>query len=447
MTDKAIHSSRQSQNSSGLEARRAAIHLLHDVLAGRQPLSEALAASYVQGDLKRLPDRDGALARLIVITCLRRLPQINAVLKTFLKKKLPRKSGLCREILTITTAQLLFLDVSPHAAVNLGVALAAKDRHARHLKALVNAVLRRVAEQGPAIAADQDAPRINTPDWLWQSWAQDYGEDTAREISALHLQEAPVDISPVKDPEIWAEKLDGKLVMGNSVRLKKPGRIPALSGFKEGGWWVQDAAAAIPARLLGDVNGQHVADLCAAPGGKTAQLIAAGARVTAVDLSARRMDRLKENLARLHMEAELVVDDVLSWEPVELFDAVLLDAPCSSTGTIRRHPDVQRLKTRQSLQSLIPLQDKLLHRAAHLLKPGGKLVYCVCSLQQDEGEARIDAFLAANRQIKRKPVTEQLLPFAKSAITKTGDVRLLPALLADQGGIDGFFAAVLEKEA
>ncbi len=445
MTDKDILRAMKPPNSSGLEARRAAVHLLHDVLGAHRPLSEALAASHQSGELGRLPERDAALARLIVITALRRLPQINAVLKHFLKKKLPRKSGLCREILTITAAQLLFLDVSPHAAVNLGVTLAAKDRHARHLKALVNAVLRRVAEHGPSIAAAQDAARINTPDWLWKSWADAYGESAARAIAARHLQEAAVDITPVSDPETWAEKLGGEIILGHSVRLRKPGRIPALPGFKEGAWWVQDAAASLPVRLLGDIKGQHVADLCAAPGGKTAQLIANGAIVTAVDLSASRMKRLRENLARLHMEAEFIVRDAASWRPERRFDAVLLDAPCSSTGTIRRHPDVQRLKTAQSLQSLIPLQDKLLHRAAQLLKPGGKLVYCVCSLQKEEGEDRIEAFLAANPQISRQPLTPQQAPLVEPAITKNGDLRLLPSLLAEQGGMDGFFAAILVK--
>ncbi len=445
MTDKDILRSMKPPNSSGLEARRTAVHLLHEILGARRPLSEALAASYQSGDLGRLPERDAALARLIVITSLRRLPQINAVLKHFLKKKLPQKSGLCREILTISAAQLLFLDVSPHAAVNLGVALAARDRHARHLKALVNAVLRRVTEHGPAIAAGQDAARINTPDWLWNSWADAYGESTARAIAVRHLQEAAVDITPAGDPEIWAEKLGGEIVLGHSVRLRKPGRIPALAGFREGAWWVQDAAASLPVRLLGDIKGQHVADLCAAPGGKTAQLIANGAIVTAVDMSASRMKRLRENLARLHMEAEFILRDAADWRPERRFDAVLLDAPCSSTGTIRRHPDVQRLKTAQSLQNLIPLQDKLLHRAAQLLKPGGKLVYCVCSLQKEEGEDRIEAFLAANSQISRQPITPQLVPFVKSAITKNGDLRLLPSLLAEQGGMDGFFAAILAK--
>ncbi len=437
----------KTKPSSGLESRRAAAHLLHEVLTARQPLGEALAASYAEGDLKRLSERDGAMARMIVMTTLRRLPQINAVLKNFLKRKLPRKSGLCREILTITTAQLLFLDVSPHAAVDLGVTLAARDRHARHLKALVNAVLRRIAEQGPAIIARQDAARLNTPDWLWKSWSRAYGENTARAIAAQHLLEAPVDITPLKDPQGWADKLGGELILGESIRLHKPGRIPALPGFKEGAWWVQDAAAALPVRLLGDIKGQHVADLCAAPGGKTAQLIARGARVTAIDLSGRRMRKVKENLARLNMAAELVVGDVLNWRPETRFDAILLDAPCSSTGTIRRHPDVQRLKMPQALQSLTSLQDRLLAHAVNLLKPGGKLVYCVCALQPEEGEERIEAFLTANLDIHRKMIDPQLVPVPNNALTKSGDLRLLPSFAADRGGLDGFFAALLEKGA
>ncbi|HHK75067.1 MAG TPA: RsmB/NOP family class I SAM-dependent RNA methyltransferase, partial [Rhizobiales bacterium] len=272
-----------------------------------------------------------------------------------------------------------------------------------------------------------------------------YGEDNAHAIAAQHLEEAPVDITPRKDAQDWAKRLGGKSIPGGSVRLHRAGRIPELPGFREGAWWVQDAAAAVPVHLLGDINGQHIADLCAAPGGKTAQLIAYGAKVTAVDQSQSRMQRLRENLARLHMKAELVVENALNWNPQRRFDAILLDAPCSSTGTIRRHPDVQRLKTAQSVQALTPLQDQLLNSAARLLKPGGKMVYCVCSLQSEEGEERIESFLAANPEFHRLPIDRRFMHINKDADTKTADMRLLPSWLGDLGGNDGFFASLLQK--
>ncbi len=433
--------------TQGLQTRRAAARLLAEVMVRRRPLTEALAASYASGALAQLPERDGALARLIVFITLRRLGQIDDVIGHFLKKKLPRKSGQCLQILQISAAQLLFLSIAPHAVVDLGVSLAAKDPHARHLKSLVNAVLRRMAQEGPAIVKNQDAARINTPEWLWQSWAAAYGEDTARQIADIHLDEAPLDITPLRNPEHWAKALGGEVFLTRSVRLQKPGQISMLEGFAEGNWWVQDAAAALPVRLLGDVKGLEIADLCAAPGGKTMQLIAGGARVSAVDLSARRMKRLEENLRRLEMKAELVTCDVLAWEPQKRFDAILLDAPCSSTGTIRRHPDILRLKTPQNIEALISLQDKMLRHSAELLKPGGKLVYCVCSLQAGEGEPRIEAFLAANKQMRRKNISPEDFKYIAQAITPDGDLRVLPSMFTDQGGVDGFYAAILVKEA
>ena len=262
-----------------------------------------------------------------------------------------------------------------------------------------------------------------------------------RAIAAAHLIEAPLDLTPRADAPSWADRLEGELLPTGTIRRATGGAIADLPGFAEGAWWVQDAAAALPARLLGDVSGKRVADLCAAPGGKTLQLAAAGARVTAVDISGRRMIRLGENLARAGLSAELVTADAGKWAPAEKFDAVLLDAPCSGTGTLRRHPDIAWLKGEDDIDRLTLAQDRLLLSAVELLKPGGTLVYAVCSLQEDEGAARIGSLLARDKRLRRRPVEPAELPGLEGAITPSGDIRTLPSMWAERGGLDGFYVA------
>ncbi len=332
------------------------------------------------------------------------------------------------------------MDVAPHAAIGLAVEQAKRTRAARHLGGLINAVLRRVSGQKKAILAEQDAGKLNTPGWLWQRWARHYGEESAREIAGSHLEEPTLDFIVKANAAAWAARLAGSLLPWGTVRLSARGRIEDIDGYAEGAWWVQDAAAALPALLLRDVTGLRVADLCAAPGGKTAQLAARGAHVTAVDISASRLRRLQENLARLNLEAEIVQANVSEWTPPEPFDAVLLDAPCSATGTIRRNPDIAYLKSEADVAALAAVQGRLLNHALSLLKPGGRLVYSTCSLEPEECEAQIEALLAARSDVMLVPVHADELRVPPEAITGAGMVRTLPF---HAGGIDGFFAARL----
>jgi len=287
--------------------------------------------------------------------------------------------------------------------------------------------------------------RLDIPVWLLDRWIKTYGEADARRIAEASLAEAALDLAVKDDGEAWAARLGGVLLPTGSVRLKAGGRIEDLEGYAEGAWWVQDAAAALPARLLGDVRDRTVADLCAAPGGKTAELAAAGARVTAVELSGARLTRLRSNLERLHLEAELVEADATTWRPEHAFDAVLLDAPCTATGTIRRHPDILRLKRPEDVAALAALQARLLDNAVGLLKPGGTLVYCTCSLEPEEGAEQISRLLAREPRLARSPIHAGECGIAPEWITPEGDLRTLPfhrpGTDTDPGGLDGFYAA------
>jgi len=395
-----------------------------------------------------LPVRDRALARAIVGVSLRRRGQLDHVLNHFLERGLPAKARSLYAILLSAAAQLIFLKTPPHAAIDLAVRLAQWDPRAKRYDKLVNAVLRRVAEKGEAIASSLDAGRVNTPDWLWDRWVRSWGEERAHAIADSHLIEPPLDLTVKSEPEVWAERLEGRVLPTGSVRLLPKGRIEELAGFDEGQWWVQDAAASLPAQLLGDISGKRVADLCAAPGGKTAQLVLAGASVVAVDSSTTRLGRLAENLKRLGLEAETVHADASTWQPNERFDAVLLDAPCSSTGTIRRHPDIQYLKSAKDIAALEAVQARLLDNAVSLLKPGGTLVYSTCSLEPEEGEAQVAALMARNPAIRLDPI-QQHEPFGDTAWAQaSGALRTFPFELQldtpEWSCMDGFFAARLK---
>jgi 16S rRNA (cytosine967-C5)-methyltransferase len=396
-----------------------------------------------------LEPRDRALARMIAATVLRRLGELEAVLNGYLEKPLPKQKGALWPILLSGAAQLLFLETPPHAAVGLAVDQARRDRYAARYDKLVNALLRRVSREGAAALQALDGVALNIPPWLFQRWTQAYGAEEARRIAAASLAEAALDISVKDAPETWAERLGGQVLPTGSVRLAAGGRIEDLPGYSDGAWWVQDAAAALPARLLGAVKGKTVVDLCAAPGGKTAQLAAAGAEVTAVDLSNGRLKRLSSNLERLQLKAELVEADAGKWAPGRTFDAVLLDAPCTSTGTIRRHPDILRLKRSDDLAALIDVQAALLDNAARLVAPGGTLLYCTCSLEPQEGQAQVERFLSLNPAFARAPIDAGECGIAAEWLTLEGDLRTLPYHLPNErpelSGMDGFFAARLVR--
>jgi 16S rRNA (cytosine967-C5)-methyltransferase len=430
----------------GLAARRIAADILDGVLRRRIALDEQFSGKNAHPGLPALAERDRALARRLTATVLRRLGTLRHLVGGYLEKGFPADAPRAETILLLGAAQILWLEVPDHAAVDLSVRLAQADRRAGRYAGLVNAVLRRVAQHG-ATASFDDISR-DTPEWLLKRWTGIYGSDTARAIAAANGHEPALDLTVKQDTESWAERLRGRVIPTGTVRTLAHGAISLLPGFSEGAWWVQDAAAALPVRLFGDLRGMNVADLCAAPGGKTAQLAFAGANVTAVDRSPARITRLRENLARLSLDAETVAADALEWDGGP-FDAVLVDAPCSSTGTIRRHPDVPWLKSEADVSVLTSLQQRLLDRAVGLLKPGATLVYCVCSLEPEEGENQITALLARDPRVVRKPITPQDVFDRTEFVTPAGDLRTLPLHLVDPdprwGGLDGFYATRLTR--
>jgi 16S rRNA (cytosine967-C5)-methyltransferase len=422
-------------------ARDVALDLIAAVLRRKRPLDDAIEDNPA---MHRLSGRDRAFARLLVATVLRRLGQIDALISGCLNTPLAPRAAVVQDILRLGVAQLLFLRTPPHAAVATSVDLA----HGRGLlshKGLVNAVLRRLSVEGAERVAMQDAPRLNTPDWLWRSWSRTYGETITRAIASAHLKEAPLDLTLRADDAAWRDKLDGILLPTGTLRRAAGGSVTALPGYAEGAWWVQDAAAALPARLFGDVAGREVVDLCAAPGGKTAQLATRGAHVTAVDRSTRRLERLVANLDRLGLPVEAVTADAATWRPPHPIDAVLLDAPCTTTGAIRRHPDVPHLKLPEDVVRLSAVQENLLHAAIEMLRPGGVLVYCTCSLEPQEGPERIAALLREGAPVARRPIDPAEIGGNPEWITDEGDLRTLPCHLAEYDGVDGFFCARLVK--
>jgi len=435
------------RETPGLPARRVAAEILEAVLGRGRPLDEQLEG---HAGLAALEDRDRALARQLIGSVLRRLGTLRHLLSQFLQKGgPPANAPRVETALLIGAAQILLLDVPDHAAVDLSVRLAQADDKAKHFAGLINAVLRRVAREGKTLLANIDSADVDTPRWLLQRWSRVYGTDSARAIAQANGHEPALDLTVRSDPQSWAEKLQGTVLPTGTVRVLAQGRISQLAGFAEGAWWVQDAAAALPALLFGDVRGKRVADLCAAPGGKTMQLANAGAQVVAVDRSETRMNRLRQNLARLNLQAESVVADATEWT-AEPFDAVLLDAPCSSTGTIRRHPDVPWIKHEADITSLTPLQQKLLEQAAALVKPGGSLLYCVCSLEPEEGIEQVNAFLARQPAFRRRPIAATEIGGLSELLTDDGDLRSLPCHLPGpdprQSGLDGFYAARLDRQ-
>lgn len=408
--------------------RDAAFDLLSAVLDRRRPLEEALDA------LPSIAPRDRSAAHRLAAATLRRMGTLDAVLEPFLKKSPPDP---VRHVLRLGAAGLLLLETPPHAAVATAVALA-RGRRLHAFAGLVNAVLRRVAEAGTAALAELDGPRLDTPAWLWASWGEQ-----ARVIALAHQHEAPLDIT-LRPGAVAPE--GGETLSTGSVRFPPGTGVTPLAGFEQGAFWVQDAAAALPVRLLAPLPGERIGDLCASPGGKTAQLAAAGARVTAVERGAGRLQRLRDNLRHWHLQADTIEADVTAWQPEAPFDAILLDAPCSATGTIRRHPDVPYLKRQRDIRAMAEAQDRLLAAAATMLRPGGRLVYAVCSLQPEEGAPRIAASLARGG-LRLLPFAPEELPGLAEAVTPDGYLRTHPGLWAGRGGMDGFFAARLVKDA
>jgi 16S rRNA (cytosine967-C5)-methyltransferase len=437
-----------SADTPGFTARRIAADILDGVLRRARPLDEQLDGKGAHVGLAHLEDRDRALVRRIVATVLRRLGSLRHLVASFLDRGLPADAPRAEIALLVGAAQILLLDVPDHAAVDLSVRLVQADRRANRYAGLINAVLRRIARQGKERLAALDAVALDTPEWLMQRWTAAYGRDAARAIALSNSHEPALDLTVRRDPAEWAAKLRGRELPSGSVRTVPHGPVPLMPGFAEGAWWVQDAAAALPARLFGDVRGLSVADLCAAPGGKTLQLADAGARVTAVDRSELRLARLKDNLQRLGLAAETVTADATEWTGGP-FDAVLVDSPCSSTGTIRRHPDIAWLKRPDDLAGLVALQRRLIERAIVLTRPGGTIVFCTCSLEPEEGEHATVGVLADHPELRRKPISPSDINNLSEFITPQGELRTLPCGWPDpdprMAGLDGFYAVRLER--
>ena len=421
----------------GLPARRAAYAILNDIIFQKKNLDEGFVrAPGIDG----LPARDKAFVRLLVSLVLKRAAEIDAVLAHLLHEPLADlKPPQLVNIFRLGVAQFIFLQTPAHAVVNTTVELAEAEGIAHH-KPLVNAVMRRLTREGVTLPDSRDAGRMNTPAWLWNEWMNDYGVETALAIAAANFDEAPIDFSCKSNPEQWAETLGATLLPTGSLRKNTGGFIPDLPGFTQGAWWIQNAAAALPAKLFGDVAGKTIVDLCAAPGGKTAQLAAAGAKVIAVDRSAERVKRLAENMQRLSFDVETVISDGTVWQPKEPVDAVLIDAPCTATGTIRHQPDVLWLKEQRDQEKLAALQKKLLLNAVRMLKPGGMLVYCTCSLQKAEGEDQSLWLLQQNLPVRISQISRTEISGTADMITARGELRCLPLHWQNIGGIDGFYA-------
>lgn len=429
-----MNESNPALSSTIMTARQCAVDLLAEVLEQKRALDEAMAR---HKGIQTLELRDRQFSYLLVMTTLRRLGQLDQLINAMLAAPLKGRTQTVKHILRVGAAQLLYLGTPPHAAVNSMVETA-EQMGFPAMKGVVNAVLKRVAREGADILIGQDAGRANVPDWLYASWEASYGADAARAIAQSGLNQPPLDLSVKEDAAHWAAQLGGRLLPGGTIRLDEAASVESLPGYAEGAWWVQDWAASLPAKLLGDVKGLQVLDACAAPGGKTAQLAAAGAVVTALDQSERRLMRLNENLERLGLHAECVAQDLLKWKPGRQFDAILLDAPCTATGTLRRHPEMVWRVTPDDIAESAKLQARFLARASGWLKPGGRIVYSVCSLQPEEGEERAQAFLLSHPGFRLD--TEAAAPFAEN-----GQIRVHAGRAQTEGDMDGFYAACLLK--
>ena len=421
----------------GLQSRVTCLEILKAVESGTH-FDEALRLA------TKLPDRDRRFVRLLAATCLRRSGQLDIVLRKLMSRPPSGKVALAMTIMKMGAAQLLFLETGAHAAVNSTVELmraAGLDR----MTGLANAVMRRLTREGEALLAKTSA-RHNLPDWLRVSWNEAYGAEATNAIMELSMSPPPLDITPAKDATGWAERLDGKLIDRRTIRREFDGDITALDGYEDGAWWIQDAAAALPASLFGDLAGKDAIDLCAAPGGKTAQLIAAGANVIAIDPSKARLRTLRDNLKRLGMSATTIAAEGQSYTPDMPVDAVLIDAPCSATGTLRRRPDVLHHRTRKDIDEMMTIQRDLLTRAAGWLKADGRLIYATCSLQPEEGEAIIADYLRRpDCRLRVDPITADEAGEFAPALTADGMMRIKPHDFAALGGVDGFFVARLKS--
>ena len=435
----------------GLAARRIAADILDGVLHKHRTLDDQLDGAGAHPGLKALADRDRALMRRLVATILRRLGTLGHLLSRLLDRGIPTDAPRAQSALLIGAAQILWMDVPDHAAVDLSVRLVQSDRRAAKYAGLVNAVLRRCAREGQPLIDEVKAQTLDIPPWLSARWIAAYGEANARAMALAISHEPSLDITVKSDAAQWATRLHGETLPTGTVRTLLQGSVTMLPGFTEGQWWVQDAAAALPAKLFGDISGKRIVDLCAAPGGKTAQLALAGADVTAVDRSPARMSRLRDNLARLHLKAGDVVADAAEWAGGDggSFDGVLVDAPCTSTGTIRRHPDVAWLRQEADIARADGAAGQIAAKGGRPAQAGRHAG--LLHLFAGTGGRRAGHCGAAGRRtaVRRVPVEAGEVAGLSEIITADGDLRTLPCHLPHDdprlGGLDGFYAARLVK--
>lgn len=420
------------------EVRAAAVRLILGVTEGQVALNEQLQ----KGALAALPPPDRARAQRLAMAVLRQIGPINTLLKSFLRKEPP---PYVRALLQLATAELLADGAAAHGIVHEVVGLTrAPGQRTDGFAGLVNAVLRRVSELPPDALVSAQAQQL--PGWLRGRLMSAWGKQATMRMEAAHAAGAAIDLTPKDgDGAALAARLGAQLLPTGSVRLTASAHVSDLPGYAEGGWWVQDAAAALPARAVAARPGEQILDLCCAPGGKTLQLAAAGAEVTALDLSAARMVRVEENLKRCHLSARTVVEDALTWRADRLFDAVLLDAPCSATGTIRRHPDLPFVKDATGLKDLFALQAALIDRALGCLRPGGRLVFATCSLLPDEGERQVSAALGRHEGLTIDRAAVALPGILPEWASVEGGLRLRPDFWPELGGMDGFYIAAFRR--
>lgn len=420
----------------GLGPRKAALFLLDRVTSEGKLLSELIG----EGALQHLPVEDRARAQRLATETLRGLARADRMLARFLQKTPPEP---VRNVLRLCTVELAGGEAA-HGVVNAGVELVASNKRTQSMKGLVNAVLRKVAQEGPEGWNKLAKPHM--PGWLRGPLKEAYGNNTVISMEAAHFAGAPLDLTAKTDPQAVADAVGGTVLPNGSVRVVDAGQVSALPGFESGDWWVQDAAAAIPVTILAPKDGENVLDLCAAPGGKTMQIAASGAKVAAVDSSVGRMIRVTENLKRVGLTAKTVTSDAFDFK-VSGFDAILLDAPCSATGTIRRHPDLPYAKDGSEFQALIDQQARMIDHALTLLKPGGRLVFCTCSLLPDEGEVQVEEALERNPGVTVERGALDVAGVDAAWHTEEGGLRLRPDYWAERGGMDGFYIAQLRKPA
>ena len=421
-----------------IDQRTVILDIANEFTCGKTPLNEVIENFYNTKVAKEIKNKRSETKFILSALC-RKLFEIDNIIDQLTDKNISPRNIMVRNCIRIALIELIDLDRPAYAVINSWVEIAKNKKRLMHFSKLINAILRKFLKNN---TKSNLIVEKKVPGWLWNSWSNTYGKIEASKIIEASLTEPPLDISYVDQDSNF---LKLKNTLPGSFRLKNPGKINEIEGFKEGRWWVQDLGATIPVNILGDINNKEVLDLCSAPGGKTMQLLAKGANVTSIEISKKRIGTMQENFQRTQLKPKIICADILKWTSDKKYDFILLDAPCSATGTIRKNPDLIHIKDQHDLKQNIQLQKLLLQRAISFLSSAGVLVYCVCSLEIEEGEDQIEAFLAENTTISLMPIDDKEFPEYKHFINPRGYLRTLPHLQVD-GGIDGFFISKLYKK-